>query len=264
MELTHIFVLSLVQGLTEFLPISSSAHLILAPKFFSWLDQGIWFDLAVHAGSLFAILVYFRSRVIGLLQGWFMSFSGGGGVDARLSWMLIIATIPAGLAGLLFESFFIEYGRSILTIALANVFFSLLLWVSDVRGSRTLNLNDMTYKKACIIGLAQAIALIPGTSRSGVTMTCALFLGFERRVAAEFSFLLSIPLIAAASLFQVIRLLSEEFVPWEDFILGAALSAIAAYSCIAIFLRIINKLSMLPFVIYRLALGGVLLLFFFW
>lgn len=264
MELIHIVVLSLVQGLTEFLPVSSSAHLILASKLFSWVDQGVWFDLAAHAGSLCAILVYFRHKVISLLKGWLMSFSGQGGTDARLAWMLVIATIPVGLAGLFFESFFVAYGRSILTIALANLVFSVLLWVADVRGIRAFDLKDMTFKKSCIIGLAQAIALIPGASRSGITMTCALFLGFERRAAAEFSFLLSIPLIAAASLFQAVRLFGEEFVLWGDLLLGVALSAIAAYVCIALFLRIINQLSMLPFVLYRLALGGVLLLIFFW
>ena len=166
------------------------------------------------------------------------------------------------MAGLLLEPLLVSYSRSIMVIAGANLVFALALWYADIRGSKQLTMSDMTFKIAILIGVAQAIALVPGTSRSGITITCALLLGLNRRDASEFSFLLAIPLISAASLFQGLRLLSYEGVAWNDLLLGTVLSAVAAYVCIALFLRIINLWSMLPFVVYRLMLAAALITLF--
>jgi undecaprenyl-diphosphatase len=252
--------LAIIQGLTEFLPISSSAHLILPSAILGWEDQGLAFDVAVHVGSLAAVMGYFRHDIRQLVVHWLQSVTGGDHTpESRLGWQIILATIPAGLFGLLLGDFIDLHFRSIAVIAATTIIFGLALGLSDCFSSRTKNLHEFTWKSALFVGCAQAIALIPGTSRSGITITAALILGFDRTAAARFSFLLAIPVIVLSGGYKTGQLLQLATVPWGDIAMGAALSAITAYLCIHLFLTWINRIGMLPFVLYRLILGGLLI-----
>jgi len=261
MELWHIIVLAVIQGLTEFLPISSSAHLILPSQVFGWPDQGLAFDVAVHVGTLAAVVWYFRSEVCRLTVAWAGdTVRGRVGQDSGLAWAVIAGTVPAGLAGLLLNDFIETSLRSGLVIAVSTIGFGLVLWWSDAVGRRNRDLPALTMKDAVIIGVAQALALIPGTSRSGITITAALFLGFGREAAARFSFLLSIPLILAAGLLKTLELAEQGgATDWAAIALGAALSFVSAVVCIHLFLKFLEQLGLMPFVIYRLVLGLMLL-----
>ncbi|WP_166251498.1 undecaprenyl-diphosphate phosphatase [Marinobacter salicampi] len=261
MDLWHIIILSILQGLTEFLPISSSAHLILPSQLLGWPDQGLAFDVAVHVGTLAAVVWYFRRDVARLSQAWLTdTYHRRVGEDSGLAWAVIAATIPAGLAGLLLDDMIEAHLRSGLVIAFSTIGFGLVLWWSDAVGRRERELPGLRLKDAVIIGLAQALALIPGTSRSGITMTAALFLGFSRDSAARFSFLISIPLIAAAGLLKVIELINlGEAADWQSIALGAGISFVSAVVCIHLFLKFLERLGLMPYVIYRMLLGVVLL-----
>lgn len=261
MELWHIIVLAIIQGLTEFLPISSSAHLILPSQLLGWPDQGLAFDVAVHVGTLAAVVWYFRSDVYRLTAAWLGdSVRGRVGPDSGLAWAVIAGTVPAGLAGLLLNDFISTALRSGLVIAASTLGFGLVLWWSDAVGRRDRELASITLKDAVIIGLAQALALIPGTSRSGITITAALFLGFGREAAARFSFLLSIPLILAAGLLKTLELAEQGgATDWSGIALGAGLSFVSAVICIHLFLKFLERLGLMPFVIYRMVLGLLLL-----
>ena len=254
-------ILALVQGLTEFLPISSSAHLILPAQVLGWEDQGLAFDVAVHVGTLLAIVLYFRAEVAKLTLAWTQSLVKKQHTeDSRLAWLIILATIPAGLAGVLFNSAIELHLRSSLVIACSTIGFGLLLWWADKKGHRRFSLEHLNWRSALLIGVAQAFALIPGTSRSGITMTAALFMGFSRNASARFSFLLSIPLIAAAGLLKTKELLeSGTAANWELIAIGTVTAFLSAYACIHVFLQFLEKIGFTPFVIYRLLLGGVLL-----
>ena len=264
METIQIIVLAIIQGLTEFLPVSSSAHLILAPHVMGWPDQGLAFDVAVHVGTLAAVVWYFRREVTDLTRDWFSSLAQKRQVgDSWLAWAVIVATIPAGLAGVLGKDF-VEGGlRSPPVIAAATLLFGLLLWFADATGRRLRDEHTISLPDAIVIGLMQALALIPGTSRSGITITAALMLGLTREAAARFSFLLSIPLILAAGLLKTKDLLALPVsVDWNAIVWGVLLSAFSAYLCIHGFLALLRRIGMLPFILYRLLLGGFLLWFF--
>ncbi len=264
MDIIQIIVLAIVQGITEFLPISSSAHLILPAKLLGWQDQGIAFDVAVHVGSLAAVLWYFRKDVGELFLAWCTSLSGSHSAESRLAWYVIVATIPACVFGLLAESFIESHLRSLEVIAATTFIFGALLWWADRKPETTAkSVLQMTLVGAVVIGLFQALALIPGTSRSGITITAALLLGFARQDAAKFSFLLSIPIILASGLFEMLELFEYGSVAWVDLGLGAVLSGISAYACIHLFLKFIERIGMLPFVIYRFVLASALLAFVF-
>ncbi|RUO78978.1 undecaprenyl-diphosphate phosphatase [Pseudidiomarina taiwanensis] len=257
--------LALIQGITEFLPISSSAHLILPSQLLGWNDQGLAFDVAVHVGTLLAVVTYYRREVLGLVKGWFGSFTGNYNADGRLAWFIIAATIPAGLAGLFGNDLIENYARSALVIATTTILFGLLLWYADGRAAEHSNLAKLSFKQALLIGVAQALALIPGTSRSGITITAGLLLGLTRTDAARFSFLLSIPVIAMAGLYHGVNLVEQgEAVQWQPVWIGVVVSFVAAYLCIHLFLTVIERMGMLPFVLYRLALGALLFTFVFW
>lgn len=260
MDIIQIIFLSLVQGFTEFLPISSSAHLILVPKFLEWDDQGLAFDVALHVGTLLAVLFYFKSEIIVILKDLLKSIKLREKVgESTLGWAVLIGTIPVGLAGLSFNDFISDNLRTPHVIAATTLIFGLALFFSD-RKEGEKSETTISIKVAVLIGIAQAIALIPGTSRSGITITAALFLGFSRVASARFSFLLSIPVIVLAGGLETIKLAkSETVVVWSELFLGVGLSALSAYTCIYLFLKIISKSSMLPFVIYRLCLGLLLL-----
>ncbi|KFZ30230.1 UDP pyrophosphate phosphatase [Pseudidiomarina salinarum] len=253
-------ILALIQGITEFLPISSSAHLILPSQVLGWEDQGLAFDVAVHVGTLLAVIAYYRKDVGELTAGWFASWRGQHNEYSRLAWLLIWATVPAGLAGLFGAGLIEDYTRSALVIAITTIVFGLVLWYADVRASDRAGIHSLTLRQAILIGIAQAVALIPGTSRSGITMTAGLLIGLKRVDAARFSFLLSIPVIIMAGGYQGLKLAQQpEPVAWLAVISGMLVSFVAAYLCIHYFLKVIERMGMLPFVIYRLILGAVLL-----
>jgi len=261
MDALHTIVLALVQGLTEFLPISSSAHLILMPFVLGWDDQGLAFDVAVHVGSLLAVLTYFRRDLSSMIRAWLGNVTGGLSTpDSRLAWAVIIATVPAVVAGLAINSY-ADSLRDPVIIAAATGFFALVLWWADGYARADHDEYGLSWRQALHIGLAQVLALIPGTSRSGITITAGLALGLSRRAAARFSFLLAIPIILAAGSLKTYELLTlKDATPWGAVVLGATVSAVAAYSCIHWFLKLVERVGMLPFVIYRVVLAGVLLL----
>lgn len=261
MEKVEAAVLAILQGLTEFLPISSSGHLVLVPRFLGWDDPGLAFDVAVHVGTLVAVLAYFRKELAVMSRAWLASVSGAGmSADARLSWAVLFGTIPAGLFGLLGKDFIEAYLRSPLVIAATTIGFGVLLWVADRFGSHRRDEHTLGWFDLIVIGLAQALSLIPGTSRSGITITAGLMLGLERRAAARFSFLLSIPIITLAGGYLTYGLLRSPFpVDWGLLAMGALLSAAAAYVTIDLFIRFVERMGMLPFALYRLLLGALIL-----
>lgn len=260
MDMIHVVILALIQGITEFLPVSSSAHLILPKEILGWPDQGLVFDVAVHLGTLMAVIVYFRKDVSALIIGWSQSLITRKQNDAStLAWAIIVATIPAGVVGILCNNLIEEHLRSIAVIAASTIIFGLLLGYADKRGDGHATLVDMTLRIALIIGCAQALALIPGTSRSGITITAALLLGFSRTDAARFSFLMSIPVIVLSGGLKGLELVDSHQVDWTALSTGVIVSAVSAYICIHYFLSFINRLGMTPFVVYRLLLGSALL-----
>lgn len=260
MDNLHAIYLALLQGLTEFLPISSSAHLILLPRLLGWTDQGLAFDVAVHVGTLVAVLAYFRVEVLQLLSAWLRSLATRqADADARLAWFVILGTIPAAVLGLLLHNVVETWLRSPLVIAAATIGFGVLLGVADWRGRQRRDEHALRVGDVIFIGLAQALALVPGTSRSGITMTAGLALGMTRSAAARFSFLLSIPLIMMAGGYETLKLVEQaEPVAWQAIVVGAAVSAVSAWLCIHFFLKLIERIGMMPFVIYRLLLGAAL------
>ena len=260
MDILQIIVLALVQGLTEFLPISSSAHLILVPIVTGWDDQGLAFDVAVHVGTLTAVVLYFRKEINSMLFAWFASLKGKHSEDSKLAWGVLIGTIPVGLAGLLFKDYISDNLRTELVIAATTIIFGLLLWYADWSGKRDRDEHSLSWKDIVVIGCAQAIALIPGTSRSGITITAGLLLGLTAPAAARFSFLLSIPVIVLAGGVETLEYLKVASLgDMNDLIIGASISAVSAYLCIHYFLMLLERVGMTPFVIYRLVLGIVLL-----
>ena len=254
-------VLALVQGLTEFLPISSSAHLILVPALLGWPDQGLAFDVAVHVGSLAAVVAYLRRDLEALVRGWFRSVFRGRpfAPDSRMAWLVIAGTIPVGAAGLLAGEAVELHLRSPIVIAGANLAFALLLLAADRWGAGIRGEGSLTVRDAVLIGCAQALALVPGASRSGVTITAALALGLAPRAAARFSFLLAVPVIALAGGAKGVELAAAPgTVDWTWFGIGALVSALAAYACIGAFLALVARIGLWPFAAYRIALGAVL------
>jgi len=264
MDWFQVVVLALIQGLTEFLPVSSSAHLILPSQLLGWPDQGLAFDVGVHLGTLTAVVIYFRDDLLRLAEAFFGSFKNGASSDSRLVWYLALATVPALIFGLLVNDLIDQYGRSMLVIAATTLIFGGLLWHADRSRTERIKLEQIGFKQALIIGLAQAVAIIPGTSRSGITISAALMLGFDRQSAARFSFLMSIPIILAAGGYKGLELVnSTALVAWDMVFGGVVLSALSAFACIKLFLHWINRVGMLPFVIYRMALGVLLLAIYF-
>lgn len=264
LEWIQIISLALIQGLTEFLPISSSGHLVLMPQLFGWPDQGLAFDVAVHIGTLSAVLLYFRQDVWLMTRDWSQSLiSRQPTSNSRLAWWIIFATIPAVVFGLFINGGLEEALRNPLIIAATTIGFGALLWWSDVKGKQVRDEYNLGFKDIMIIGFAQALALIPGTSRSGITITAALMLGLTREAAARFSFLLSIPIILGAGLLKLKDLIeSHHPVQWDAMIGGTIISAVSAYIIIALFLKWISNIGMAPFAWYRFALGALLLYLF--
>jgi undecaprenyl-diphosphatase len=261
MSLLQIIVLALIQGLTEFLPVSSSAHLILGSKAFGWPDQGLVFDVATHLGTLVAVFIYFRRELLEMAGAWLAPVATESDRRHRaMALYLILASIPALLVGALVHDAVELHLRDVRVIAWTTIGFGLLLWIADWRCSRVRDLSQINLPRALVIGLAQAFALIPGASRSGVTITAGRFLGFSPDAAARFSFLLAIPVIGAAGSYGALRVISGDAqIDWGQFVLAMVFSAIAGWVCIAAFLALLKRVGLLPFVLYRLALGLALL-----
>jgi undecaprenyl-diphosphatase len=261
MDWLQVVVLAIVQGITEFLPVSSSAHLILVPVLTDWPDQGLAFDVALHLGSLSAVLIYFRKDIFGMTVSWGRSLKTRElDADAKLAWAVILGTIPVGLAGLAFKDTIETVLRSPIYLSIGLIAFGLLLSWADWRHKGERSEYQMNWKDVFFIGCAQALALFPGTSRSGITMTAALLLGLSREASARFSFLLSIPVIVLACGLETIELIKAQVpVDVAAMLAGVVLSGVSAYLCIHYFLAFIKRIGMQPFVIYRIVLGVALL-----
>ena len=264
MPLYQAIVLAIVQGITEFLPVSSTAHLVLVPWFLGWQDPGLTFDIAVHAGTLVAVLAYFRRDWVDLFKaglGWGDPSSEEIRENRRLLFYLAVATVPGGLAGFFLKSFAENDFRHPFVIAGALIFVALIMWQADRRSGLRKNLGKVTLADALIVGLAQATAIVPGVSRSGATITAGLFLHMRREAAARFSFLLSTPLIGGAALKTGLEVWEAGLAPamrWP-FAVGMIVSALVGYLVIFWFLRYLQQSNFRIFVVYRLALGVLIL-----
>jgi len=257
--------LAIIQGFTEFLPISSSAHLTVVPTLMGWKDPGLGFDVALHAGTLAAILIYF-------FRDWVQLIANGLGFSYRghrpdensrsLLWFLVIATIPAGLAGLKFQKYAETSWRSFYVIAAAEIILGLLMYVADRVGREKDGLNQMNLFDSIAIGVAQALAIIPGVSRSGVTITAARFLHFDREASARFSFLLSAPIIGAAAAKDALDLYKEGGVPpgmQMPYLVGILVSGFVGMLVIAFFLKYLRRHGLNLFVGYRIGFGIIVI-----
>ncbi|MBX7532685.1 undecaprenyl-diphosphate phosphatase [Qipengyuania sp. 1XM1-15A] len=254
-------IIAIVQGITEFLPISSSGHLILIPKLTDFPDQGPLIDVAVHVGSLLAIILYFRKDVIGLARGGFASVGLGKDDEQRkLFWFVVIGTIPAVAAGLFIKvGGYLEGFRSTDLVATNLIVFGILLGLADKFGKQTKAYEDMSLKDAILVGIAQAMALIPGTSRSGATMTAARALGYSRVESARFSFLLAIPAVAGAGVLAAFDLADATAQMQQDAIVTGILTFFTALATMIFLMNFLKRASMLVFVVYRVLLGIALL-----
>lgn len=277
MTYTQAVVLALVQGLTEFLPISSSAHLVLVPYLFGWPDQGLGFDVATNTGTLLAVVVYLRRELAAVTVAGLRSLirgarglgsNGGAGrregagragldPEARLAWGIVLATIPVGLAGLLAHDWVASAARNPRIIAATSIGFGLLLWWADRAGAKRRELDSVRISDAAFVGLAQALALIPGTSRSGITITAGLARGFTREEAARFSFLLYVPVGVLAAGLEIWDFVGEgaPVAAVGPTLVGFAVAAVSAYLAIGALLAWVRRQSLTVFVVYRVLLG---------
>lgn len=264
MDNFHALILGALQGLTEILPISSSAHLIIIPKLLGWAESGLTFDVALHVGSLIALSLYFWRDILDMAYNFFASISGKGLQTAgtRLPWYIIAGTIPAVIVGKTFEGPIEKIFRQSPTLICSFlIVFGLILAFADTTGAKRWKLDRLTLQSALLIGLAQCLALIPGVSRSGVTITAALLLGYNRETSARFSFLLSLPIVFGAALLKVGGLLKTGIPEGEatPLLIGVASSAIFGYLSVMFLLKLVQRYSLYPFVWYRLVAGAVFL-----
>ncbi len=260
MPLLHLVVLSVVQGITEFLPVSSSGHLVLVPIFAGWQDQGLLIDVAVHVGTLGAVLLYLSRDIGGILAGLMRVSRGRRDPRARMAAYIIVGTIPVIVAGYMFNHYYPQGLRSLMVIGWTTLGFGIFLALTDWLGMTVRRMEHVGFSDAIIIGLFQILALIPGTSRSGITMSAARLLGFERQDAARFSMLLSIPAIAGAGVLKGLELYqSGDAVLTSAAFMAAGMAFAAALVAIMIMMAWLRRASFAPFVFYRVALGCVLL-----
>ncbi len=249
-------IMGLVQGMGEFLPISSSAHLVLVPWFFKWEDPGLTFDIALHFGTLIAVALYFWQDWLRLLSKGFTDVKSA---DGRLFWYLVLATIPGAGIGFLLEEHAETVFRNPLLIAFMLVLLGFILYWADQRGKKKTDVSHLKLPTSFLIGLSQALAIIPGVSRSGITMTTALLLGMTREGAARFSFLLSAPIIFGAAVIKVPRVISNPSLITTEFIIGMVVSCITGIASIGFLLRYVQTKTFLPFVWYRFILGALII-----
>ncbi len=263
MDIFQTVVLALIQGLSEFLPISSSAHLLLPKELLGWPDQGLAFDVVVHLGTLTAVVYYYQSNIKILAGDFYTSIAQKRSTgQSKLAWGVLLGTIPVGLSGLLFKDFIELNLRSLEVIAYSTLIFGILLgiasWVNtkNIKPRESINWFDVLF-----IGMMQALALIPGTSRSGITITAGLLIGLSKQLSTQFAFLLSIPVIALASMLMLLELYNQpQVVNWVLLSLGFVVSALSAYATIVFFIKLLDIVGLIPFVVYRLILGVLLLI----
>ncbi|HHL39288.1 MAG TPA: undecaprenyl-diphosphate phosphatase [Deltaproteobacteria bacterium] len=260
MDTTQAVILALIQGLTEFLPVSSSAHLILLPKLTGRPDQGLAFDVALNTATWLAVVIYFRAELRSLLSGAFRSARTGSLTkEGRTALLIAAATAPVAAAGLAGHDFIETHLRSVHVIAWSSIVWGMVLWAAD-RHPGASDAEEIGWKAAMVVGAAQALALIPGTSRSGITITAGLFMGLSRVGAARFSFLLAVVVGAMAGGLEGLKLVEAGWdTPWAAVATGFAVAFATAYLTIHLFLEALSRISMTPFVAYRVLLGILLL-----
>lgn len=262
MSIFEAVVLGLIQGLTEFLPISSSAHLRVFAAFFNWPDPGAAFTAVSQIGTELAVVLYFRKRIWAIISVWCRALFDRdlrGDVNARMGWYIIIGTIPIGVLGLLLEDQIEGVFRDLRLIALNLIIFGILLGIVDHLARRQNEIEDLNLRRGLIFGLFQTLALIPGVSRSGATITGGRLLGFDRPAAAEFAFLLALPAVFASGLYKMLDIGGDEYAGWGATIVGTVVAFVIGYIVIAWLMKFISTHSFMPFVYYRIALGLLIL-----
>lgn len=254
--------LGISQGLTEFLPISSTAHTLIVSKLLGWPDPGAAFTAVTQVGTELAVVIYFRQDIARILKAWFSSLtkkSERANPDAKMGWYVIIGTIPIGIAGLAFKSSIETTARNLWLVAATLIIMGILLGLADRFARHTKSEADINTKNAVLFGLGQALALIPGVSRSGATITAGLAMGFKRDVAARYSFLLAIPAVFASAALTAGDISSDSFVNWPATIVASIVAFVVGYLVIASLMKYLQTRTFLPFVIYRIALGSLLM-----
>lgn len=256
-------VLGVVQGLTEFLPISSSAHLLILSQLFGWDDPGAAFTAVTQIGTETAVIIYFRKEIAAILRAWSRSIvhaDARSDPDARMGWLVIIGTIPIAVLGLAFADQIETVARNLWLTATMLIVFGIILGVADALGSRVKTERDLTVRDGILFGLAQSLALIPGVSRSGASISAGLAMGYTRGAAARYAFLLAIPAVLASGLYEATKIGDEADVAWAPTLIATGIAFAVGYAVIAWLMRWLSTRSYLPFVIYRLALGTLLLI----
>lgn len=256
-------VLGISQGLTEFLPISSTAHTLVVSKLLGWPDPGAAFTAVTQIGTELAVVIYFRRDIVRILKAWSASIVNTqmrSNADAKMGWYVIVGTIPISVAGLAFKSSIETTARNLWLVAGALIFMGVLLGIADRYAKHTKNESNLNAKTAILFGLGQALALIPGVSRSGATITAGLAMGFKRDVVARYSFLLAIPAVFASAALTAGDISSDEFVNWPATIVATIVAFVVGYFVIASLMKYLQTRTFLPFVIYRISLGTLLLI----
>jgi len=265
MSLLEAIVLGIVQGLTEFLPISSTGHLRIVPSFLGWEDPGAAFTAVVQLGTMAAVLLYFREDLIRIARAWLDSVRDRGrrrDLDARLGWYIVLGTIPIGVFGVLFKDQIENGARDLYLIGTALIVFGLIMYVADHMATRRRQIEQVETKDGFWVGMAQALALIPGVSRSGATITAGLFLGLDRAAAARFSFLLSVPAVVLSGLFELASIIHDDegqHVGAGSLVVATSLAFVVGYASIAFLLRYLTTHTLSVFVAYRVVLGAIVL-----
>jgi undecaprenyl-diphosphatase len=256
-------ILGIVQGLTEFLPISSSAHIFIVSQLFGWQDPGAAFTAVTQIGTELAVILYFRKDIARIISVWFRSLSNASlrsHLDARMGWYIIVGTLPISILGLAFSHQIETAARNLWLVASMLIIFGIILGVADALGSRTRSIASLSTKDGMLFGLGQALALIPGVSRSGATISTGLALGYTREASARYAFLLAIPAVVASGLYEATKIGSDPSASWGPTILATVIAFFVALAVISWLLRWVTTRSYLPFVIYRIALGLLVML----
>lgn len=256
-------VLGIVQGLTEFLPISSSAHLLILSQVFGWEDPGAAFTAVTQIGTEAAVIIYFRHEIAAILRAWAKSITNADArhdPDARIGWLVLLGTIPIAVLGVLFKDQIETAARNLWLVACMLILFGLILGVADALGARVKTERDLTVRDGILFGLAQSLALIPGVSRSGATISAGLGLGYTRAAAARYAFLLAVPAVLASGLFEARKIGDDSTVAWGPTLLATVIAFSVGFAVIAWLMKWLTTRTYLPFVLYRLALGGIVLI----
>ncbi|MGB7980292.1 MAG: undecaprenyl-diphosphate phosphatase [Candidatus Nanopelagicales bacterium] len=255
-------ILGILQGLTEFLPVSSSAHLFVFSQFFGWSDPGAAFTAVTQIGTETAVLLYFAKDIARIIRAWLGQFThpeARKDPDVRMGWLVIVGTLPIGVLGFVFSDQIETVARNLYLVAFTLIAFGILLGIADRVGRQTKELADLSVPDGLIYGLCQALALVPGVSRSGASITGGLFLGYTREAATRYAFLLAIPAVLASGLYQALDIGSDPAVSWGPTILATLIAFVIGYAVIAWLIRYVSTNSYLPFVIYRIGLGALVL-----